>query len=637
MLEEKNNGLHESGNETPSETPTETEEGAAEITAENDTGDTIAADDDAHAEIDAENAEDAEDETNKQRYSIPMPDYQTMTMEALASELEKLVNDEKVQAIRKHVDEIKHEFDLKTQEFLDRKKEDFINDGGNEIDFKYTSPVITAFNQSYSAYKEKRNQYYKNLEQTLKANLAKRLEIIEALKALINVEEDINTTYKTFKELQDQWRKAGPVPRVHYNDVWKTYGHHVEIFYDFLDLNRELRDIDFRKNLEEKEKIIAKAEGLLKEEDIHKAFRELQLLHKIWKEDIGPVDREYRESIWERFSAVTKIIHQKRQEYYKNINVIQEQNLLQKQEIIAKIKQIAETPGNSHSDWRKQIDEIETLRETFLKAGRVPYNAKEQIWADFKEAYKSFNRNKNAFYRELKKEQQQNLKKKMELLEIAESLKDSEDWEKTTPVMKAIQLEWKAIGHIPRKHSNTIWERFKNACNHYFNRLHEQRNKAERKQSENLNRKKELLNKLTAFVPGDVMEENLKNIQEIVREWKILSSGGNRRRNLEDKFNKTIDQLFNKLNIDKQQAELIKYGNKLEHLSQNDALLNNERLFVRRRINELKGEIRQLENNLQFFNAKADNPIVKEVVNKINKHKDDLSTWEAKLKKLRSL
>ncbi|MCB0376212.1 MAG: DUF349 domain-containing protein, partial [Sinomicrobium sp.] len=373
------------------------------------------------------------------------------------------------------------------------------------------------------------------------------------------------------------------------------------------------------------------------EEDVHKAFRELQSLHKIWKEDIGPVDREHREDIWKRFSNITRIIHQKRQEYFKNINTIYEQNLLRKQQIIQDIGKITSNPGNSHGEWRKQIREVETLRKAFFEAGKIPYKNREKIWSAFKEAYRNFNKEKNVFYKRLKKEHHENLNKKMELLNTAESLKDSEDWEKTTSVMKEIQAEWGKIGHVPKKYSDEIWIKFKDACNHYFNRLHAQRGKAEKKQHESLTKKKELLKKLEAFELGKDAEKDLETVKGFVEQWRMLSQNTYRKRGIEDTFNKTLGKLCTKLGLDKEQIELIKYGNKLEYLSHDDGLIDHERIFIKRRIGDLKAEIRQLENNLQFINAGNDNPVVKEVVHKIDKHKEDLEIWEAKLRQLDDL
>jgi len=591
-------------------------------------------------EIDSSNAEDAEDETNKQRHVIPLLDYHAMSMQELVDELHKLVSNEKIQAIKTHVDGIKHEFDLKFQEFLEQKKEDFINDGGNEIDFNYHSPLKANFNKAYNEYREKRNLYYKNLEQSLKTNLDNRLEIIEELKGLINVEENINTTYKHFKELQDRWRSAGPVPRMSYNNLWKTYHHHIEIFYDFLDINRDLRDIDFKRNLEDKEKLVVRAEALGNESDISKAFRELQTLHKIWKEEIGPVDREHREEIWNRFSTATKVIHDKRQEYFKNLDSIFEDNLKVKNEIIAEITEIASNVSNNHGTLQKQIKQIESLRETFFNAGKVPNKVNEATWASFKEAVRTFNKSKNLFYKNLKKEQQDNYEKKLELVKLAESLKDNEEWSKTTSTFKKIQSDWKTIGHVPRKFSDKIWQDFKNACNHYFDKLHAQQNEENKEEFEAFESKKAFLDNLKEFQLSGEKEKDLEAVKKHITEWKSLGRVPYSKKSIEAKFGKILDALFKKMNLDKQEAELIKYGNKLQQLAnaKGNHLLDNERTFIRRKMDELKSSIRQLENNLQFFSsASEENPLVKDVIKNIEAHKADLTIWEEKLKKLKSL
>ncbi len=591
-------------------------------------------------EIEETNAEDAEDEDNHRRHHIPMHDYHSMTMENLVGELQRLVRNEKVQAIKNHVDGIKTEFDLKFQEFLEEKKEEFVSHGGNEIDFRYNSVTKRQFNEVYSEYREKRNAYYKTLESNLKQNLEKRLQIIEELKALVNVEEDINTTYKNFKDLQEQWRHAGAIPRNKYNDVWRTYHHHIEIFYDFLHLNRELRDLDFKHNLEEKEKLVQRAEALADESDLNKAFRELQTLHKIWKEDIGPVDKEHREAIWERFSNATKAMHHRRQEHFKEMEKGFEANLEKKNEIIAAITKLAEDVATHHKGLQKQIKELEALRSAFFTAGKVPQKVNEDTWSRFKEAVRAFNRKKNVFYKNLKKEQQDNLDKKRALVTLANSLKESEEWEKATPEMKRIQQEWKQIGHVPRKYSDSIWKEFKTACNHYFDRMHAQKNKASGAETENLDKKNACLEKLQAFEPGKDRDKDLAIIKSFIDEWKTIGRVPFNKKHINGKFNKVVDAILKKLGVTQQESELLKYGNKLQQLSSKDdeyALLK-ERSFIKRRIDEGKSEIIQLENNLQFFsNASEDNPLVKEVIQKLNKQKEALKTWKAKLKKINIL
>lgn len=644
MLEEKDQELPEESEAKeaapaaePDSTAPDTPNGNESAGGEDTTKAKEEADSEAVDEIEESNAEDAEDEGHQRRHHIPMLDYHSMSMENLVGELQRLIRTEKIQAIKRHVDAIKHEFDLKFQDFLEHKKEEFISKGGNETDFKYSSVTKRQFNEVFSEYREKRNQYYRNLEETLKANLANRLALIEDLKGLVNVEEDINTTYKNFKEIQDKWRNAGPVPRANYNDVWRTYHHHMEIFYDFLHLNRELRDLDFKHNLDEKLKIVERAEALAGSADIPKAFRELQTLHKIWKEDIGPVDKEHREEIWERFSAATKALHQRRQEFFKEQEKHYEVNLERKREIIGKINEIAQNTAANHRELQKQIREIEKLRDDFFKAGKVPQKSNEETWSAFKAAVREFNRNKNSFYKALKKEQQQNLEKKKELLELANSLKDSEDWDTVTPEMKRIQKEWKTIGHVPRKYSERIWNEFKSACNHYFERLHALQDKAHNKESENLKKKLEILEKIRAYQLSGNRSEDLKKLKGFISSWKAIGNVPFNRKHINTKFNKILDALLKKAGVSRQEAELLKYGNKIQELADanNERARLQERAFIKKKIDESKSEIRQLENNLQFFShASEDNPLVKEVIQKIERHKESLATWKAKLKKL---
>src|SRR5690606_1283283 len=617
-----------------------TAEQQAEATPASSVDSTSPDDEDALNEIDESNAEDAEDEGNSDRHKIEFKDYESMSLESLVIELEKLVKSEKVQAIKKHVDAIKIEFKSKFDDLLDEKKEEFISNGGNEIDFYYSSPLKKRFNSIYKEYRNKLNAHYKSIQNNLKANLQERLQIIDEIKGLINVEENINTTYKHFKELQEKWRNAGPIPRDKYNNAWNSYHHHVEIFYDFLHLNRDLRDLDFKHNYEQKLKIIERAEELAKEEDVNHAFRELQVLHKLWKEELGPVAKEHREEIWSRFKAATKAIHAKRQEYFNALDEIYEKNLEKKQEIIAQIDAITNQEGNSHSYWQKQIKEIEALREAFFSAGKVPIKVNEATWSKVKEIVRAFNRKKNAYHKDLKKEQFSNLQKKLDLIKIAEDNKNNEDFDPTTPLMKKIQSDWKKIGHVPRKESDKIWKRFKAACNHYFDRFHASKNAANKEGFEAYTNKQALLEEIKALTLPEDKEEGLELIKSYISKWNALGKVAPNKRYIEGKLNKVLDTLFKKLDLDATQAELIKFENKLEdkNYEENTRQLNNEQTFIRKKIDEVKCEINQLENNLQFFtNVDDDNPVVKEVHNNIEKHKESLKLWKTKLKKIREL
>ena len=564
-----------------------------------------------------------------------------MSMQALATELNRLLKHHKIQTISKQVNQIKAEFNAKFSELLEEKKEEFIEDGGNEIDFYYTNDTKKLFNQLYKDYKQSISSYYKEREQNLKQNLENRLAIIEEIKGLLTVEENMGTTYKTFKELQEKWRNAGPIPRDKYNNAWNTYHHHVERFYDFLHLNNDLRDMDFKHNYEQKLKIIERAEELAQDDNVNRAFRELQVLHKMWKEELGPVAKEHREDIWERFSKATKTIHDKRQAYYADLDKAYEKNLERKEDIIAKIKAIGEDKVNSHGAWQKKIKEIEALREAFFNAGKVPIKVNEATWAKFKNAVRTFNHSKNKFYKELKKDQYENLKKKKELIKIAEENKDSEDFKVVTPLMKKIQADWKKIGHVPRRDSDKIWKQFKAACNHYFDRMHAQRRAENQHLYDAFDKKVKLLDELKTMKLSGDNKADIETLKTKVTDWKAIGHVPQNKRYIDGKFYKAIDDAFDKLKMEKSKLEMVKFESKLENLANNDndtRLLDNEQNFIRKKISEVKSEINQLENNLQFFsNVESDNPLVKDVHKNIDKHKKELDTWKKKLSKLKGM
>ena len=591
-------------------------------------------------ELDDAIAEDSEDEDSHERHGIEMKDYHSMNMQELVKELSKLIKDEKVHHIREHVQEIKTEFDAKFEEEMEQKKEEFLEEGGNIIDFHYSTPLKKEFNSVYFDYKEKRNNYYQQLKKNLQKNLEDRLAIIEELKGMIGAGADMNANFNQFKELQERWKKAGPVPRESYKDIWRTYHHHVEHFYDFLHLDREFRDMDFKHNLEQKLKMIARAEELAEEKDINRAFRELQMLHKMWKEDVGPVAKEYREDIWEKFSDATKKIHENRQDHFAELDKEKEKNLEVKKDIIEQIKVIADDEITSHNQAQQRIKLVEELREKFFKAGKVPRNVNEETWQSFKQTVRTFNRKKNAFYKNLKKEQYNNLQKKLELIEIAEANKDNEDFKITTPVMKKVQSEWKKIGHVPRKDSDKIWKRFKAACNHYFDRLHSVRNEENKEENEAFDKKKELLDAVRDLELSGDPKEDIKIIKAKISEWKEVGRVPYNRRYIEGKFNKVLDKLFEQVDIGRKEAEMMKYENRVQALDEadDDRKIEKEENFLRKKISDTKAEINQLENNLQFFsNVDETNPMVREVLKNIERHKVQLETWKAKLKKVRSL
>jgi len=564
--------------------------------------------------------------------------YEALSLEDLITEFEKLLNSENMHSVRNSINEVKNNFITKFSALISEKKEAFLAEGGNTIDFEFISPLKKKFNELSKSFREKHQSFQKNRTQTLNQNLEIRLQIIEEIKGLINIEGDINSAYKTFKNLQERWRNTGQIPSSENNNTWNNYRHHVEIFYGFLHLNRDLRDLDFKHNLEQKQKIIISTEELANETDLNRAFRELQALHKIWKEELGPVAKEYKDELWNRFSAATKVINDKRQDYYNQLEEKFEENLKIKNEIIAQIITISEKTINSHKDWQSNIKEIETLRETFFKTGKVPSKENEKTWSSFKDASRTFNKNKNNYYKTLKKDQSENYQKKLELVEIAEQNKDSEDLETTLVLMKNIQNKWKTIGHIPRRDSDKLWKRFRGACNIFFDRYHEQKNNGSEEEIIALDQKNKLLETVKLFELTDDKDKNLEALNDFSSQWKKIGRVVQSKRFIDGKFFKILDGFYSKLGLDKKAMEDLKYTLKLETLAQDQRLFNNEVTFIRKKMDEIKSEINQLENNLQFFsNVKDDNPMVKEVHKNIDKHKAALQTWNAKYSKIKKM
>ena len=565
-------------------------------------------------------------------------DFESFSLEELVINFESLLGKENSQDIRNKINLIKNSFNAAFASLIAEKKEKFLAEGGNVIDFNFKSPLKKKFNDLSKAFRERQKSFQENKTQKLNKNLKIRLQIIEDIKGLINIEGNINTSYKTFKNLQEQWRNTGQIPSAENNNTWNNYRHHVEIFYGFLHLNRDLRDLDYKHNLEQKQKIIKSTEELASETDLNRAFRELQALHKIWKEELGPVAKEFKDELWDRFSAATKVINDKRQVYYGNLEVSYKKNLVVKNIIIDEINALSEKPTLTHKDWQVKIKKIEALRDSFFKAGKVPYKQNEKTWTAFKNAVRTFNKNKNTYYKTLKKDQSENYLKKLELVEIAEKNNDSLDLQTTLVLMKDIQKRWKTVGHIPRKDSEKLWKRFKSACNLFFDRYHEQKNNGSEEENKCFEEKSILLNTLTAFIPGDNKDANLETLNQISIDWKKIGNVAQNKRFIDGKFYKTLDSFYSKIGLDKEELKNLKFNLKLDTICKDPRLLNNEVIFLRKKIDEIKSEINQLENNLLFFsNVDDDNPLVKEVHKNICKHKEALKAWELKYSKIKKV
>ena len=594
-------------------------------------------------EIDNSNAEENEDDSVKEKHEIEMLDYDALSMEELTDELEKLVTNEKVMAIKDHAEGIRKAFSDKYQHFIDEKREEFNAQNNEEgVEFEYHFPLKNKFDSIFNTYKTNKNKHFKQLQNNLEHNFAVREGLIEELKQLIDSgDSSIGDMFKKANDIRDRWKNAGAIPRDKYNILWNNYHFHMERFYDVIHLDKEARDLDLKNNLEQKQQIITKATALLNEEDVMKAFRELQLLHRVWKEEIGPVDREHREVIWNEFSEITKQMHDKREALYALARGKETENLALKNEIIVQIEALGTEKIDSHSGWQGQIKKLEILREAFFKAGKVPAEVTEETWAKFKNAVRAFNVHKNVFYKDIKHEQNDNLAKKIALVEKAKSLQESNDFNATTPIMKQIQDDWKKIGHVPRKYSDSIWNDFKLACNAYFDRMHKARNSENSEEVEAFEKKKAFLDELKDFTLVGEHKADLDAIKTHIATWKTFGKVPFNRRHIEGKFNKILDALFEKLSMSKKDTEMMRFSNRLEQLSENDnkRALEQEQFFIRKKIDEVQSEIFQLENNIQFISSssKGENPFIKEVQKSIERHKDDLKLWKEKLQQIKDM
>ncbi|CCG52995.1 Protein of unknown function [Flavobacterium indicum GPTSA100-9 = DSM 17447] len=586
-------------------------------------------------------AEASENGSIHENIEIPAKNYEALSMEELVDELSTLLAHDKIAAIKNHVEEVRKSFMDKFHHFIDEKRKEFYEQNDGTAEFEYHSPLKVKFDHIFDEYKARRTKHFNQIQNQLKANFVERTNLIEELKALIdNGESNMSDMFKKFNDIRDRWKKAGAIPKDKYNLIWNNFHFHTDRFYELVHLDKEVRDADFKNNLEQKLNIIAKSKQLLQETDLTKAFRELQLLHRVWKEEIGPVDKEHRERIWAEFSEVTKQMHDKREQMLAQARERELQNLAQKNTIIAQIYQLSQETVSTHSDWQKQIAKMEAFRQDFFNTGRVPAEATEETWNNFKLAVRNFNATKNSFYKDIKNEQQHNLERKLALIEKAKSFTETNDFETATPIMKQIQEDWKKIGHVPRKNSDEIWAEFKQICNAYFDRLHDSRKGEIEAEVAAFERKKEYLENLKTFELVGEHKTDLDAIKGHIAAWKELGKVPQNRRHIEGKFNKILDALFEKLSLSKKDSEMMKFANRLDQLSEgNDQrALVNEQLFIRRKIDELQSEIIQLENNIQFIsNAKSDNPFIKEVHKSIDRNKEELKLWKEKLKKLNNL
>lgn len=581
-----------------------------------------------------------EELTNQEKISdISFKDYETFSFDVLINEAKNLLSKYDVQEIREHFNQIRDAFKAKLEEDEAAKKEAFLSEGGDELDFKYETSFRAKFNAVYNDFKNQLAVFHKENEKKESDNLKERLEIIDELKALYQEPSDSSAAmFKKFRELKTRWHNAGRIPSKNAENVFKNYFFHLDNFYTYLDMNKELQTLDYAHNLEVRQSIIKRAEELIGEQNVQKALNELQYLHRLWKEEAVPVQEDLREPTWQKFKELTNKIHDRKGELNEKIKQEQKDNLEKKNQIITRIKEISEqATTKSHGDWQKAISEINSLRENFITIGRVPKDKNSATWEAFKEVTRQFNHIKNDFYKNLKSEQQLNLEKKLALLEIAKQHTDSTDWNASVQVIKKIQNDWKKIGHVPRKNSDKIWKEFKDTCNQFFDRYKKRHEQANQKLEQNLEKKQAFLDDFKNQTISEDKDEALKQLEEIQHNWTNLGKVPSEKISINQEFTDVYHKKLDALNLSKNELndyKLKSFVNKVKS-GNNGNLLDDEIRKTRKIIEDLEKEINQLDNNVHFFsNANENNPFLKDVYKQIDDKRKKLIEAEIKLKTL---
>ena len=566
-------------------------------------------------------------------------DYNSFSIIELVSELEKLTKQDNWFNQAKNIQEITHQFETKFKNEIQIKKEEFIKEGGNEIDFYFRPSHKNEFDQIIKDHKKKKRSFFQEREQTQRLNLERKQEIIENLKNLINVDENINTIYKKFRNYQESWHRTGPVPRNQSNNIWQTYKHHTEIFYDFLHLNRELRDLDFKHNYEEKIKIIDQAEKLSEIPDILKASRDLNILHRLWKNDLGPVAKEHREELWTRFQEASHIIHNRRQEFEKEYDIVLEDNLIKKNELIIKMEEIKNNLPKNHNEWRKSIDHLNKIREEFQSIGQVNKKNSKTIWTRFREINREINREKNQFYKSQKTEQRKNIELKKELIKEVKNILEKDDWKEFSNQMKNIQKEWRTIGFIPRKYSDQLWEEFRSNCNLYFERIKTGYEKISEKELEIKKEKEVFIQRIKDFkIPNEFKDFKLF----CTNQWEKFLNIGLLKSDINKKFlynyNKEFIEVIDRSSMDIKVKKEAKNHIRFFFMKDDENELSREIKSIKKKMDEIKSEVLQLENNMDYFsNSSNENPLLTEVSSKLNKLKSSEQQLKDELVPLRKM
>lgn len=547
-----------------------------------------------------------------------------LTLPEVLEEMEALINKENAGAYFRQFNQLKEQANHFIHDETEDQKSEFVSAGNPEENFSFHHPMQSKLSSLIHIFREKNDEFAKVQEENHSKNLEERQNIIEQLKNLYTNTEVGTNLFKAIREIKEAWKNAGQVAKSEFKLLNNNYFHHLNQFYQMLDMNKEYMEQEYAHNLEKRLHIIERAKELENEPAVQKALNELQYLHKLWKEEAEPVAEEFREKTWEEFKEISNKIHERKTELSAQIEQEQQENLEKKNKIIGEIVKISNPEKEpNHNYWQNAIKKIEDLRTEFLKIGSVPRKESNQNWNDFKVNLRNFNTKKNEFYKGLKNNQQSNLEEKLKLIQTAKDNSLSEDWEITVPLFKKLQEDWKKIGHVPRSMTNKVWDEFREACNTFFNNYREKNNAVSDNWKENFKNKKQLLDQLKEITD---QEGSIEKIEAIKTSWNNIGKVPREKIGINTEFNKTLRE---KLKLNK----IFEFDLKEEGLSENQ--LTDKARKIKNQIADLEAEIVKMENNLSFFsNSNRENPLLKDTFDKIDEKKAQLEAMKLSLHKI---
>lgn len=586
----------------------------------------------AEPETEGNGSEERDDENTVEEDADLADSISDKTKGELLEMLAQIIAERPVLDIRREVEAIKIAFYKRHRAEVDALRKAFAAEHGEDAEFSMEPDVYESrLKDLLRTYRTKRDEFAAVAEKAKEENYKIKLEIIEELKNLVKNEETLNNTFAKFRELQARWKETGPVPQQYVKDLWETYNLHVENFYDFVKINKELRDLDWKKNLELKTALCEQAERLAEEPSVVEAFRKLQKLHDDWRE-IGPVASEYKEALWERFKEASSKINRSHQEFFERLKAEQSNNLERKTALCEQVEALAADSLSSHKAWNRASEKLLEIQKEWKTIGFAPKKDNTKVYERFRAACDAFFARKREFYSEVKDDMEKNLRLKEEICEAAEKLQDSEEWKAATDELLALQARWKEIGAVSRRHSDAIWKRFRAACDKFFERKSAHFASVENEYAENLRKKSELIEQMLV---ADIKEGGHDMIKEFQRRWSEIGYVPIKHKDeLQKRYKEAVDKLFGALRGSDREQSMSRFKEKVSSLrSAGDKRLRTERDKLYNRVRQLEQEIALLENNIGFFSkSKGAETLIADVQEKIARAKRDMADAIAKVK-----